>query len=34
MLNNKVFKTPINKIIVEGGDVIKNIKIGDRVYIE
>ena len=33
MLNNKVFKTPINRITVEGGDVIKNIKLGDKGYI-
>ena len=29
MLNNKVFLTPLKRIIVPGGDVIQNIKLGD-----
>ena len=32
MLNNKVIITPIEKIKVEGGDVLKNIKVGDEGY--
>ena len=32
MLNNKVILTPIKKIKVEGGDIIKNIKAGDPKY--
>ena len=32
MLNNKVITTPIEKIEVEGGDVLKNIKVGDTGY--
>ena len=32
MLNNKVILTPIEKIKVEGGDIIKNIKDGDLGY--
>ena len=32
MLNDKVILTPIEKIKVEGGDVIKNIKVGDLGY--
>ena len=32
MLNNKVILTPIEKIKVEGGDIIKNIKAGDLGY--
>ena len=33
MLSNKVIKTPIERITVDGGDVVKNIKVGDRGYI-
>ena len=32
MLSNKVIKTPIEKISVDGGDVLKNIKVGDKGY--
>ena len=32
MFNNKVFSTPLKRIIVPGGDVIKNIKVGDNGY--
>ena len=32
MLNNKVIKTSTERIIVDGGDVIKNIKVGDKGY--
>ena len=32
MLNDKVILIPIEKIEVEGGDVIKNIKVGDLGY--
>ncbi|MDC3170808.1 dTDP-4-dehydrorhamnose 3,5-epimerase [Prochlorococcus sp. AH-716-E13] len=32
MLNNKITLTPIEKIKVEGGDLIKNIKVGDNGY--
>ena len=32
MLNDKVILTPIKKIKVEGGDVVKNIKDGDLGY--
>tara|TARA_Y100000813_G_C24005526_1_gene277928 strand:+ start:198 stop:623 length:426 start_codon:yes stop_codon:yes gene_type:complete len=32
MLNNKVIVTPIERIKVEGGDIIKNIKVGDLGY--
>ena len=30
MLRNKVIKTSIERIIVDGGDVVKNIKLGDK----
>ena len=32
MLNDKVILTPIERIKIEGGDVIKNIKAGDLGY--
>ena len=32
MLNDKVILIPIKKIKVEGGDIIKNIKVGDLGY--
>ena len=32
MLDKKVIITPINKIKLEGGDIIKNIKVGDIGY--
>ena len=32
MLNDKVIKTSIERIIVDGGDVLKNIKVGDKGY--
>ena len=32
MINDKVILTPIKKIKVEGGNVIKNIKDGDLGY--
>ena len=32
MLNKKVILTPIEKIKVDGGDIIKNIKVGDIGY--
>ena len=32
MINDKVILTPIKKIKVEGGDIIKNIKAGDSGY--
>ena len=34
MLNDKIILTPIPKIKVEGGDVIKNLKVGDSGYID
>ena len=32
MLNDQVIKTSIERIIVDGGDVLKNIKVGDKGY--
>ena len=32
MLDKKVIITPINKVKLEGGDIIKNIKVGDIGY--
>ena len=33
MLNDKVIKTSVERIITDGGDVIKNIKVGDKGYL-
>ena len=32
MLNKRVILTPIEKIEVDGGDIIKNIRVGDCGY--